>query len=357
MGPKRHDPDDGEPRPKKGRSWARSAYMSPEQARGQEGGRAVGHLQLRLGAVRDGDRPAGLSTGTRRSRRWRPSCRKNPTPPSQMVEGLPKELEPDFPRCLRKDPERRFQTMADLKVALEELKEESDSGTLETEETAKPEPRRRLMWGAALAGVLLITITGVWFLRSRTPTLDQPSKPPEMPVRKFAFTPPGDPWAPVIAPNGKHIAYIAGEAPQRRLWIQDLESIEPRAIKNSEGAQEPFWSPDSEYVSFAAGGELRRAHAQSGDSAAICHLPPQLFLGGAWSPDGERRSFMRSFGKESTKFRPAGAPPSSSLKWTLVWERETTSRTPHSNLCQTGIPSLYMNRRGSVKSTKLSYTP
>ena len=33
-------------------------------------------------------------------------------------------------RCLRKDAGRRFQHMADVKVALEELKEESESGGL-----------------------------------------------------------------------------------------------------------------------------------------------------------------------------------------------------------------------------------
>ena len=43
---------------------------------------------------------------------------------------IPAELKRVVKRCLRKDPARRFQTMADLKVALEELKEESDSGTL-----------------------------------------------------------------------------------------------------------------------------------------------------------------------------------------------------------------------------------
>ena len=56
--------------------------------------------------------------------------REEPKPVSEVVEGLPREMERIIARCLRKSPERRFQAMPDLKVALEELKEESDSGTL-----------------------------------------------------------------------------------------------------------------------------------------------------------------------------------------------------------------------------------
>ena len=50
--------------------------------------------------------------------------------PQPLDPTIPRELHRILARCLRKDPARRFQTMADLKVALEELKEESDSGRL-----------------------------------------------------------------------------------------------------------------------------------------------------------------------------------------------------------------------------------
>jgi serine/threonine protein kinase len=43
---------------------------------------------------------------------------------------VPRELERIISRCLRKDPARRFQHMDDVKVALQEPKEESESGQL-----------------------------------------------------------------------------------------------------------------------------------------------------------------------------------------------------------------------------------
>jgi TolB-like protein/cytochrome c-type biogenesis protein CcmH/NrfG/predicted Ser/Thr protein kinase len=56
--------------------------------------------------------------------------REEPKPLSQVSDGLPHEVERLVKRCLRKDRQHRFQHMDDVKVALEELKEESDSGEL-----------------------------------------------------------------------------------------------------------------------------------------------------------------------------------------------------------------------------------
>ena len=95
----------------------------------EAGGRALGHLQLRLGAVRDGDGAAGRSRASRRCPRWRRSCSRSRSRPATR-RAIPQELEKLISRCLRKDPARRFQHMDDVKVALEELKEESESGQL-----------------------------------------------------------------------------------------------------------------------------------------------------------------------------------------------------------------------------------
>ena len=63
--------------------------------------------------------------------------------PAVLGAEIPHDLEKLITRCLRKQPERRFQTMADLKVALEELKEDSDSGKLAAPGSAPRRVRRR----------------------------------------------------------------------------------------------------------------------------------------------------------------------------------------------------------------------
>jgi serine/threonine protein kinase len=76
--------------------------------------------------------------------------RDDPKPLREMVEDISPEMERIIARSLRKDPAWRFQTAADLKVALAELKQESDVGKLSGHLIA-PRPRggrcgRRWRW-------------------------------------------------------------------------------------------------------------------------------------------------------------------------------------------------------------------
>src|SRR5260370_28682508 len=83
-------------------------------------------------------------------------------PVTEVRQETPAELARVIRRCLRKEPARRFQTMADLKVALEELKEESDAGVLTRSVTGAPprEPGSPRVWmwtgGLALLGAFLL---------------------------------------------------------------------------------------------------------------------------------------------------------------------------------------------------------
>jgi serine/threonine protein kinase len=62
--------------------------------------------------------------------------KESPKPASQVVEALPREVERLISRCLREDVNQRFQHMDEMKISLEELKEESDSGALDAAGTA-----------------------------------------------------------------------------------------------------------------------------------------------------------------------------------------------------------------------------
>jgi Tol biopolymer transport system component/DNA-binding winged helix-turn-helix (wHTH) protein len=184
----------------------------------------------------------------------------------------------EAPRYVETLPRRGYRFIAPVEPVGGEPAVEMERPPAPPREASPRLSRERIAFIAALVAAVGI-IVALW--------LSRPGAAPKMPVRKFTFAPEGNPAAPAISPDGRHIAYVAGEASERRLWIQDLESIGPRAITNSEGAQGPFWSPDSEHVGFAAGRELRKAQAQTGNLTAICRLPAEDFLGGAWSPDGE----------------------------------------------------------------------
>src|SRR5438270_3625379 len=90
-------------------------YMSPEQAEGKK-------LDGRSDIVSFGAMLYEMVTGRKAFEgnsnlsTLSAILRDEPKPASQVVEGMPRELERIISLCLRKNPERRFQTMADLKV-------------------------------------------------------------------------------------------------------------------------------------------------------------------------------------------------------------------------------------------------
>ena len=106
-----------------------ASYMSPEQAAGKP-------VDARSDIFSFGSVLYEMGTGQRafqgdsKMSTLAAILNQDPKPASKISRTLPTHPEKIINRCLRKDPTRRFQHMADLKVALEELKEESDSGSL-----------------------------------------------------------------------------------------------------------------------------------------------------------------------------------------------------------------------------------
>ena len=77
----------------------------------------------------------------------------------------------------------------------------------------------------------------------------------------------------VISPDGKRIAYSAGNA----VWVRDLDSLDAKPVPDADGIiAQPFWSDDSRFLVFAAKGELRKADGSGGPSQVICALPGNL---------------------------------------------------------------------------------
>src|SRR4030095_9977715 len=131
-----------------------AAYMSPEQA---EGKRLDGRSDIfSFGSVLY-ERSTGRRAfqGETKLSTLSAILREEPKPASELAAAVPRELERIIQRCLRKDPARRFQHIDDVKVALEELKEESDSGKLASAAAAKPAHRR---WPSVAVAALLAAV-------------------------------------------------------------------------------------------------------------------------------------------------------------------------------------------------------
>src|SRR4029077_9700255 len=105
------------------------AYMAPEQAAG-------GKVDARSDVFSFGAMLYEMTTGTKAfagssvADTLANVLRAQPTPPTRVVASVPRELERLILRCLKKEPDRRYQSMLDVRNELQEIKEESDSGTL-----------------------------------------------------------------------------------------------------------------------------------------------------------------------------------------------------------------------------------
>src|SRR5262249_3098539 len=118
------------------------AYMSPEQAEGKD-------VDARSDIFSFGSVLYEMITGQRAFRAESAAAtlaavlREEPKSASQIVPEIPKELDRIVQRCLRKDADRRFHNMSDVKVELEEVQEESHSGV-----TMAPAPvsRKKARW-------------------------------------------------------------------------------------------------------------------------------------------------------------------------------------------------------------------
>ena len=107
--------------------------------------------------------------------------------------------------------------------------------------------------------------------------------------------------APVVSPDGRHIAFVGATDSRSELWIRDLASLDARAIPGTVGAMQPFWSPDSRSLGFFAERKLLRVNLDSGAPPVTLADAPDAG-GGTWSRERARSSFSPSV-RESSLMR------------------------------------------------------
>ena len=165
---------------REGTVFGTCAYMSPEQAEGRE-------VDARSDIFSLGAVLYEMVTGRKAFARDSTSAtiaavlRDEPEPAGMVSPDLPPELERVIHRCLRKEPAKRFQSMADLKVALEELREESETSAPARARAAPP--RRHAVIGIAAAVVLVAAVAGGWLARRAAPDVVESTRP--IPLTSF----------------------------------------------------------------------------------------------------------------------------------------------------------------------------
>src|ERR1700693_3564254 len=320
------------------------AYMSPEQARGEE-------LDARTDLFSFGVVLYEMATG-------RPAfsgstsalildsiLHKAPASPVRLNPDLPPELERIIHKALEKDRDVRCQSAAELRADLKRLKRDTDSARIAAsilgepralERTTRGISSRRKQWILGLAGALvtILAATTIGLVFSRRPRHTQ-----EMVQHQLTANPSDDPvLAQALSPDGKYLAFADQSGLRLRLVktgeTQRLAQLEVSALAwFSDGtkilatAAEPghppaLWtvsvlggvprevrrdaahasvSPDGSLVSFLSDFTEDAAHSiwlmsVNGEDARKILSAPQTewFTALTWSPNGKRIAYVRN---------------------------------------------------------------
>ena len=198
-------------------------------------------------------------------------------------EQVPKPLARVVMRLLKKSPDARFQSALDLTWALEE----TTGNPLEAvpHQPAKgstPWWRVRMMAWISAAALTATALFGGWWVLPRS---SQASRP--VPLTQFTLPLPEGTFldsAPAVSPDSQHIAFIGTDTTRSRLFVRSLGSREAVAIAGTDGARQPFWSPDSRTLGYFANRKLMKVAWPGGAPVVVADAPEAR--GGAWSPSG-----------------------------------------------------------------------
>jgi Tol biopolymer transport system component/predicted Ser/Thr protein kinase len=260
-------------------------YMAPEQLEGKE-------VDARTDIFAFGAVVYEMATGKRafegksQASLMVAILERDPLPMSSLQPMTPPALDRVVKKCLAKEPEKRWQAASDV---CDELKWIAEGGSqvalapMVAPKGIRALGRRALILGlGALLLVAAIASLATWNL-----------KPAQIrPVSRFTISlPPGQKLAglengPALAlsPDGTRLAYVARQGGTQQVYLRALDSLEVRPIPGTEGAAEPFFSPDGQSIGFFVGGKLKRVPVSGGTAMTLGDA--QFPRGASWGSLG-----------------------------------------------------------------------
>ena len=306
------------------------AYMSPEQARGEE-------LDARTDLFSFGAVLYEMATG----RMAFPGntaaivheaiLNRAPTPLARVNPDLLPGLEMIVNKALEKDCKLRYQSATEIRTDLQRLKRDSSSDRAPVEERGDLEIKASLALGISVlrgaviepsspaplpvapktrwvasrwnlfgvgAGFLLL-LFGLGFWRFSR-------KPAEPPLPALEVVPlvamPGREYLPTFSPDGNQVAFTyVGEPNTVGIYVTLVDGEKPLRLTNNAGDSYASWSPDSREIAFVRHSENEITIYVIPALGGAEHKLHTLYYGGefsddylGWSPDGKVLAFTES---------------------------------------------------------------
>lgn len=241
-----------------------AAYMSPEQARGQD-------VDKRADIWAFGVVVYELITGKR--------LFDAPTVSDTIAAVLLREPDLDavplrmrrlLRACLARDPRQRLRDISGARIILEDDPE------------VRPAAGTKAPWIAAAAGVLLAAAFGTIAWRDSRP-VDKPLvrlRVDQGPDVSTINTGVGT----VISADGTRVVFPIKSGDQVQLATRLLSETNVTPIAGTAGASYQFLSPDGQWVGFFADSKLKKTQVTGGATVNLCDA--SIPRGGAWGEDG-----------------------------------------------------------------------
>ena len=213
------------------------AYMSPEQARGKP-------VDKRADIWAFGCVLYEMLTGQRAFQGedvslTLASVMKSDVNVTTLPHDLPANVRTVLRRCLEKDPSQRVRDIGDVRLAMEGVFESTGSAPAESTAALHPQVWLRPI-PAIISALALVIITGlaVWALMRSAPAAPDA-------VTRFPIVLPSDFGSSThsqiaLSSDGTRLVYAAND----QLYLRGMDQMEAAPIRGTEGAVEPFFSPD-----------------------------------------------------------------------------------------------------------------
>jgi Tol biopolymer transport system component len=258
-------------------------YMSPEQVEGKEvdGRSDIFSLGTVLYEMVTGKR---AFEGKSRLSVASAILEKEPDPITSTKPLTPPALSHVIRKCLEKFPDERWQSASDLASELRWITEGgsqlSPPSTAPGKEFGAPW-RTAALWSTLALLLAMVTGLAVWHTQPVSPR----------PVSRAAIIlPPGQRLAGLnqaalaLSPDGTQLAYVAVQGGVQQIYLRPMDSLEARPVPGTEGAVNPFFSPDSQWLGFFAGQKLKKVSI--GGGAAVSLSDAAQSFGASWSSSG-----------------------------------------------------------------------
>jgi Tol biopolymer transport system component len=177
-------------------------------------------------------------------------------------------------RCLEKDPKKRLRDIGDAWELLEE--------------TQAPAPAIKSAWPWIAAAVLFLIAAAAgfgWWRGSQPVEQPQARLDVDLGPNVSLATQAGSSNV-IIAPDGTRLVYVADVGGgQSSLFVRRLDQTNAIELPGTQGANSPFFSPDSQWVGFSVGVKLYKVPVEGGAAVPLGEMD-DVSTGSSWGEDG-----------------------------------------------------------------------